>query len=225
MYMIKEMPLNERPRERLVDYGAKNLTDHELLAILLRTGTKELSVLEMAKTILYEIGGLKALEEKTVDELTDIKGIGLTKAVVLLAAIELGKRTLSSWSEGIKILSQKDVFNLMHHELGSLKQEVLIALYLDTKAHLIQKKEIFVGGLNQSLIHPREIFKYAVKCSAFQVILVHNHPSGDPEPSPQDIEITKRIIEAGNMMQIQVVDHVIITHDKSTSIMSYIHKN
>lgn len=222
--MIKEMPLNERPRERLVDYGAKNLADHELLAILLRTGTKELSVLEMAKTILYEIGGLKALEEKTVDELTEIKGIGLTKAVVLLAAIELGKRTMSTWSEGIKILSQKDVFNLLHHELGSLKQEVLIALYLDTKAHLIQKKEIFVGGLNQSLIHPREIFKYAVKCSAFQVILAHNHPSGDPEPSPQDIDITKRIIEAGNMMQIQVVDHVIITHDKSTSIMAYIHK-
>jgi DNA repair protein RadC len=220
--MIKEMPLNERPRERLVDYGAAQLRDYELLAIVLRTGTKNLSVLELAKTILYEHGGLKELQDKTVDELSQIVGIGPTKAIVLLATFELGKRILSTWSETIKIASKKDVFDLLHHEMGDLKQEVLVALYLDTKSHLIQKKEIFVGGLNQSLIHPREIFKYAVKCSAFQVVLAHNHPSGDPEPSVQDLDITKKMIEAGVMMQIPIVDHVIVTKDKVTSIMSYL---
>ncbi len=222
MYMIKEMPLNERPRERLVDYGAAQLRDYELLAIILRTGTKNQSVLELAKTILYENGGLKELQDKTVDELSQIAGIGPTKAIVLLATFELGKRLLMTWSETLKIASKKDVYDLLHHEMGDLKQEVLVALYLDTKSHLIQKKEVFVGGLNQSLVHPREVFKYAVRCSAFQVVLAHNHPSGDPEPSIQDIEITKKMIEAGLMMQIPVVDHVIVTKDKVTSILNYI---
>ncbi len=220
MYTIKEMPRNERPREKLMDGGAKNLNDHELLAIVLRTGTKEMPVLDLAKSLLYEQGGLKKITEMSVDELAKIKGIGIVKAIVLVAAIELGRRTLSTWSDEIVITSPKDVFDLLHHELGDLKQEVLIALYLDIKAHLIQKKEIYVGGLNQSLIHPREIFKYAVKCSAYQIILVHNHPSGDPEPSSHDIEITKKLVEAGNLMQIPLIDHVIVTKSKWISLMN-----
>jgi DNA repair protein RadC len=220
MYTIKEMPRNERPREKLMDGGAKYLNDHELLAIVLRTGTKEMPVLDLAKSLLYEQGGLKKITEMSVDELAKIKGIGIVKAIVLVAAIELGRRTLSTWSDEIVITSPKDVFDLLHHELGDLKQEVLIALYLDIKAHLIQKKEIYVGGLNQSLIHPREIFKYAVKCSAYQIILVHNHPSGDPEPSSHDIEITKKLVEAGNLMQIPLIDHVIVTKSKWISLMN-----
>jgi len=156
----------------------------------------------------------------SIDELSAIKGIGEAKAIILMAAFELGKRALTNFSESLRITSQSNVFELLRHDMGNLKQEVLVALYLDTKAHLIEKKEIFVGGLNQSLVHPREVFKYAAKCSAFQIILAHNHPSGDPEPSLQDLEITKRMIEAGEMMQIPVIDHVIITNEKSVSIFS-----
>ncbi len=220
MYLIKEMPLSERPRERLVQIGAKNLADHELIAIILRTGYKDVSVIELAKKIQYDYGGIKQLLEMSIDELSAIKGIGEAKAIILMAAFELGKRALTNFSETFRITSQRDVFELLRHDMGNLKQEVLVAIYLDTKAHIIEKKEIFVGGLNQSLVHPREVFKYAAKCSAFQIILAHNHPSGDPEPSLQDIEITKRMIEVGEMMQIPVIDHIIITKEKSISILS-----
>lgn len=218
MYLIKEMPLSDRPRERLIEIGAKNLSDFELLAILLRTGYKEVSVIELAKKLQYEYGGIDKLTELSIDELSQIKGIGQAKAIMLQAAVELGKRSISHVTQSKRISSQYDVFELLRHEIGSLKQEVLVAVYLDTKTQIIEKREIFKGGLNQSLVHPREVFKYAVKCSAYQIILVHNHPSGDVEPSIQDIEMTKRMIEAGDMMQIPIADHVIITKDKSTSI-------
>lgn len=218
MYLIKEMPLSDRPRERLIEIGAKNLADFELLAILLRTGYKEVSVIELAKKLQYEYGGINKLIDLSIDELSHIKGIGQAKAIMLQAAVELGKRSLSHVTESKRISSQYDVFELLRHEIGSLKQEVLVAIYLDTKTQIIEKREIFKGGLNQSLVHPREIFKYAVKCSAYQIILAHNHPSGDVEPSMQDIEMTKRMIEAGDMMQIPVADHIIVTKDKSLSI-------
>jgi len=220
MYLIKEMPLSERPRERLLEVGAKNMTDHELIAIVLRTGYKDVSVIDLAKKIQYEYGGIKKIMEMSIDELASIKGIGEAKAIILVAAIELGKRALSNFSESKIITSPNDVFELLRHDMGYLKQEVLMAVYLDTKGHLIEKREIFVGGLNQSLVHPREVFKYAAKCSAFQIVLAHNHPSGDPEPSFQDIEMTKRMVEAGNIMQIPILDHLIITKDKSVSILS-----
>lgn len=218
MYLIKEMPLSDRPRERLIEIGAKNLADYELLAIVLRTGYKDVSVIELAKKLQYEYGGIKTLIDLSIDELSQIKGVGQAKAIILQAAVELGKRSLSQFVQLKRISSQQDVFDLLRHEIGLLKQEVLIALYLDTKTQLIEKREIFVGGLNQSLVHPREVFKYAVKCSAYQIILAHNHPSGDVEPSMQDLEMTKRMIEAGVMMQIPIVDHLIITKDKSLSI-------
>jgi DNA repair protein RadC len=220
MYLIKEMPLSERPRERLLEVGAKNMTDHELIAIVLRTGYKDVSVIDLAKKIQYEYGGIKKIMEMSIDELASIKGIGEAKAIILVAAIELGKRALSKFSESKIITSPNDIFELLRHDMGYLKQEVLVAVYLDTKGHLIEKREIFIGGLNQSLVHPREVFKYAAKCSAFQIVLAHNHPSGDPEPSFQDIEMTKRMVEAGNIMQIPILDHLIITKDKSVSILS-----
>ena len=187
MYLIKEMPLSERPRERLLQVGAKNMTDHELIAIVLRTGYKDVSVIDLAKKIQYEYGSIKKIMEMSIDELASIKGIGEAKAIILVAAIELGKRALSNFSESKIITSPNDIFELLRHDMSYLKQEVLVAVYLDTKGHLIEKRDIFVGGLNQSFVHPREVFKYAAKCSAFQIVLAHNHPSGDPEPSFQDI--------------------------------------
>ena len=219
MYLIKEMPVSDRPRERLIEIGAKNLADFELLAIILRTGYKDVSVIDLAKKLQYEYGGIDKLIEMSIEELINIKGVGKAKAITIQAAIELGKRSLNHLSDIKRISSQQDAFELLRHDIGQRKQEVLVALYLDTKTNLIEKREIFVGGLNQSLVHPREVFKYAVKCSAYQIILAHNHPSGDVEPSQQDYEMTKRMIEAGEMMQIPIVDHLVITKDKSLSIM------
>jgi len=225
MYMIKDMPHYDRPRERLINFGASSLNTYELLAIIMRVGTKNQSVIDVSRKLLSELSTLGELREKTIDEMTLIKGIGEAKAITILAAIELGKRILENKSEKIQISSPSIVYDLLHYELKGLKQEVLIALYLDLKTNLIAKKEIFRGGLNQSLVHPREIFKFAVKYSAYQMILVHNHPSGDPYPSTQDIQFTKAIEDVGKMMQIQLLDHIIIGDENYISINDYNNKN
>jgi len=219
--MIKDMPKYERPRERLMSFGAESLNTYELMAILLRVGTKNDSVIEVAKRVVNSLQELNELRNQTIDELVKIRGIGKTKAITILAALELGKRVLENKQEKIQLSSPKVVFDLLHFELKDLKQEVLIVLYLDLKTNLIAKKEIFRGSLNQSLVHPREIFKYAVKYSAYQIILVHNHPSGDPYPSKQDIELTKAIEKAGMMLQIYLLDHIIIGEKNYLSIKSF----
>jgi DNA repair protein RadC len=224
MYTIKEMPALERPRERLERVGAHNISTTELIAILLRVGTKNASAIEVAKTIIKETNQITDLQNKTVQELSSISGVGKTKAITILAAIELGKRVLNPESEKTKISSASDVYKLLKDELSGLKQEVLVVLFLDLKTNLIAKKQIFMGSLNQSLIHPREVYKYAVKFSAFQIILVHNHPSGDPEPSIQDIEVTRKFIEAGDMLQIKVADHIVIGSNGYVSVMEYLRK-
>lgn len=221
MYMIKDMPESERPRERLLKYGAKSLSTYELIAIIFRVGYRDQSAIDLAKTLLNKEQNLINLRDKTLRELTNIKGIGFTKAITLLAAIELGERVLRTTEVMITVSSPNDVYNLLKYDLMDLKQEVLIALYLDVKTHLIEKKQIFVGSLNQSLIHPREVFKYAVKHSAHAIILVHNHPSGDCHPSNEDLDVTKRFEAAGEMLQIKVLDHIIIARDKYLSIMEY----
>jgi DNA repair protein RadC len=202
-------------------YGPTSLNTYELLAIILRTGTKEYSVIDVAKALVNDLTSLSELKDKTIDEMVKIKGIGRTKAIMLKASIELGRRINENRIERLQITSPKVVFDLLSYDLRDLKQEVLIALYMDLKTNLIAKKEIFRGSLNQSLVHPREIFKYAVKYSAYQIILVHNHPSGDPQPSKQDIEMTKAIKKAGKMMQIHVLDHIIIGYDSYLSINAY----
>jgi DNA repair protein RadC len=222
MYLIKDMPESERPRERLEKFGASALSSYELIAILLHTGTTDLSAIEIAKNMIFEMKEASGLRDKTVEELAQFRGVGKAKAVTILAALELGKRALSENAEMIRISSPLDVFHLVKDDLSDLKQEVLVALYLDLKSQLIAKKQIFVGGLNQSLVHPREIFKYAVKYSAFSVILVHNHPSGDPEPSRQDLEVTEVLKEAGELMQIKVIDHVIVAKNRYLSINDYL---
>ncbi|MFA7075366.1 MAG: DNA repair protein RadC [Candidatus Izemoplasmatales bacterium] len=221
MYMIKDIPKLERPRERLLLNGPGSLSSYELIAILLRVGSEGQSVLELAKSLVINLNDLSDLKQMTIDELQKFKGIGRTKAITLLAAIELGQRVLNPQKEKIQIVSPENVYDLLKYELSDLKQEVLMVLFLDLKNNLISKKTIFKGSLNQSLVHPREVFKYAVKFSAFQIILVHNHPSGDPTPSNQDLEITKIFESAGSLLQIKVLDHIIIGNNTYLSIKDY----
>jgi len=225
MYMIKDMPKLERPRERLLMFGPESLSTYELLAIILRVGSNGQSVIDLAKSLVNNLNDLSDLKTMTIDELKKFKGIGKTKAISVLAAIELGFRVINPKKEQIQVSSPDNAFELLKYELSDLKQEVLVVLYLDLKTNLIAKKTIFKGGLNQSLVHPREVFKYAVKFSAYQIILVHNHPSGDATPSSQDIEVTKRFIEAGDMLQIKVLDHIIIAGNTYLSIIDYTAKN
>lgn len=221
MYKIKDMPVAERPRERLLKLGTKSLSTTELLAILFRFGYLNQSAIDIAKTLLSQLNNVSELREKTVKELMNVRGIGVTKAISILAAIELGERVLTNSEERIQISSPNDVYQYVKYDMLHLEQEVLTAIYLDVKTNVIAKKQIFKGGLNQSLIHPREVFKYAVKYSAYSLILVHNHPSGDPTPSKQDIEVTKRFQQAGKLLQIELLDHVIVTNNNYLSILEY----
>ncbi|MCD6500505.1 DNA repair protein RadC [bacterium] len=212
-FSIREMPKVERPRERLIEKGPENLKDEELLAILLRTGTKEKNVLNLARQILRKFSKKKFLKLKYQD-LIKIKGVNSAKATTILAAIELTKRILGVGEETLpKIESVKDVIAQFSY-LREKQREHLAAIYLNARNEVIFKKHLFVGTLDSNICHPREIFKYALEKNAASVILVHNHPSGDPEPSQADLEITKRIVEAGKIMGVDVLDHVIITKNK-----------
>ena len=212
-FSIREMPKVERPRERLIEKGPENLKDEELLAILLRTGTKEKNVLNLARQILRKFSKKKFLKLKYQD-LIKIKGVNSAKATTILAAIELTKRILGVGEETLpKIESVKDVVAQFSY-LREKQREHLAAIYLNARNEVIFKKHLFVGTLDSNICHPREIFKYALEKNAASVILVHNHPSGDPEPSQADLEITKRIVEAGKIMGVDVLDHVIITKNK-----------
>ncbi|MBU1141569.1 MAG: DNA repair protein RadC [Firmicutes bacterium] len=219
MYLVKEMPKEERPRERLVEYGASALSNEELLAILLRTGRKDLSVIELSKNVLYHLESLEDLKRISVHELLQIKGIKIAKATTIIAAIELGKR-LSSIKKvhNVKIKSPCDVYYLMHADLSHLEQEHFICLYLNTKSELIKKETIFIGTINQTLIHPREIYKHAIKLSAAAIIFVHNHPSGDSTPSKADFQATNALMETSTIMGIDLIDHIVIGHHEFYSL-------
>ena len=211
MYLVKEMPKEERPRERLIKYGASALSNEELIAILLRTGYKDFSVIELAKKVLYHLESLGDLKRMHVEELLLVHGIKEAKASTLIAAIELGKRlSIVKPTDKKKMLSSYDIYMMLHHELAHLEQEHFICLYLNIKGELIKKETIFIGTINQTLIHPREIFKQAIKLSASAIIFVHNHPSGDSNPSKADIEATKSLSESAQIMGIDLIDHIII---------------
>lgn len=215
MFMIKELPVQERPRERFIKYNANSLQTFELIAIILRTGSKDESVLELAKKISYHYKSLKDLSNASIKELKTIKGIGDSKAIELLAAFELGRRVNKElFSEHSKLHSPERIFQYLKSELEMKTQEHFLALYLNTKGELIKKETLFIGSLNSSLIHPREIFKHAVINSAATMIICHNHPSGDPTPSKQDIDITRLIHKNSLMMDIELLDHIIIGKDK-----------
>ena len=207
---INEIPSGERPREKLLFYGAQFLSNEELLAIILRTGNKDSNVVELSYRIIHSVGGLNGLFKASAKELMEVKGVKEAKATQILAMCELYKRFKVSELTQVKISKPSDVAKLVLDELRMLRQEVLILINLDTKNKVISKKEIFKGGLNSSLVHPREIFREAVKDSAASIIICHNHPSGDPTPSRDDIHITTRLKEFGKMMGIELLDHLII---------------
>ena len=208
---MREVHEADRPRERFLRQGPESLSNQELLAILLRTGTKNESVLTLANRILVQFEKLHALKHATVEEMIEIKGVGEAKAIQILAAIELGKRLAQKELDNkYTIRSPEDAANYLIPELAPLQQEHFVALYLNVKNQILHKQTIFVGSLNASIVHPREIFRVAIRRSAAAIIVAHNHPSGNPSPSPEDIDVTKRLIEAGHILGVDLLDHLII---------------
>lgn len=217
--MIRDVHIADRPRERLIRQGADSLSNQELIAILLRTGTKQESVLVLANRILSSFDKIQDLKYATIEEMMQVKGVGKAKAVQLLAAAEIGKRLYRKHSEGrYTIRSPEDAAAYLMTDMSSLNQEHFVVLFLNVKNEVLHKQTIFIGSLNSSIVHPREIFREAVKRSAASIIAAHNHPSGNPSPSPEDIEVTKRLIEAGSIMGIEVIDHIIIGDHKFLSL-------
>ena len=206
---IKDLPKSDRPREKLIAKGAENLKDSELLAILLRTGKAGKNVIEIASQILTK-HSKKRLLQMTYQDLVKIGGIDSAKATPLLAAFELAKRALEVNDTNLPTISTpKDVVAQLT-DLRHNKKEHFIALYLNARNQLVYKETISMGTLNANLVHPREVFEPALKHSAAGIMVAHNHPSGDPKPSEDDLEITKRLVEAGKMMGVELLDHVII---------------
>lgn len=207
---VRELPPEERPRERLKKVGAENLKSSELLAILFRTGSRTLGAQDLARKVLAEFGDLRKLAKASIEELCEIKGVGEVKAIEIKAALELGRR-LAAFTEAERpvIRNANDVSSLLMSECKVLDEEHFRVLLLTTKNQLIRVEEISVGSLDNSVVHPRECFRPAIAASAAAVILIHNHPSGDPKPSKEDVAITRRLVQAGELLGINVLDHVV----------------
>ena len=215
---IKSLPFDERPREKLIKHGPRTLTDSELLAIILRTGNKKESVIGLSNK-LFNKYNLKSLSRIKITSLKKQLGIGDAKACQIIACFELGKR-LAAFKEDKKpiIKNAKDVVKLFLPEMSVLEKEHFKGVYLDTRKRIIKQENIFIGSLNESVVHPREIFKIALDENAATIIILHNHPSGDPNPSSYDIEMTKELVKAGDLLGIQILDHIIIGGKKYVSL-------
>lgn len=218
-YLLRELPESERPREKLERLGAKMLSTPELIAIILRTGTRNRSAISLAEEINTRFNHSNQLKYVTLDELMTINGIGKTKAIQLLAAIELGKRVHTSpLVRGMQIRTPIDCVDYIAEEVKYLEQEHFIGIYLDSKNRVLAKKTLFVGSLNRSICHPREVFKEAFRHGCNSIIIIHNHPSGSPTPSPQDIAVTKRLHEISELVGIELLDHIIIGSEGYVSL-------
>lgn len=214
---IKDWPEEDRPREKLLDKGAEALTDAELLAIILRTGNASTgeSALDEARFLITQFGGLKGIDVAPIGELTAIKGIGPAKTAQLKAGLEIGRRMgQEKWEVGRSLCSSEDVFRHFRERLEKEKREIFYVVLLTNKNRKIRDVKISEGSLTASLVHPREVYNPVIRESAAAVIFVHNHPSGDPAPSPEDLEITRRLKEVGEVMGVRVLDHVVIGHDR-----------
>ena len=213
---MKQIPKHERPRERLINEGAKSLSNEELLSILLKTGTKNMSVKELALSLLHEVGNIQQLRFVKLEQLLKLPGVGPTKASELLACVELSKRMHQSIYpiKGVSINNSELVFTYYQPKLKDEMQECFYVLYLNPKKEVISEKLLFKGTVNFSIVHPREIFKEAYLVGATSIICIHNHPSGNVYPSKQDIEVTERLKMVGELMGILIDDHVIVGEEK-----------
>jgi DNA repair protein RadC len=209
---IRDLPVSDRPRERLQRLGVEALSAQEILALILGRGISGESVMVTAQRLLSQFGGLKGIAGASLEELSKVRGIGLAKAAQIRAAIELASR-VEGYSEAtgkMVVKAPEDVAGLVSGRLKDKKKEYFLAVLLDTRNQLIKVAEISVGSLDGSIVHPREVFKEAISASAAAVIFVHNHPSGDTEASEDDVQLTKRLVEAGEIVGIEVLDHIII---------------
>ena len=218
--MIRDIPVEERPRERAIKYGVENLSNSEILAIILRSGTKSKSVKDLSLEIIDLVGDMSNFRNLTINKLMNIRGIGMTKAIELISVIEFSKRIYFDNSRNyIKIKRGIDVFNNFKDLFLNVKQEQFYCLYLNNKNIVIERKLLFMGTINRSVVHPREIFKNAYLCSASGIICLHNHPSGDINPSIEDKRLTKALVDIGKIQNIPILDHIIIGEDNYFSFM------
>lgn len=218
-YRIRDIQETDRPRERLAELGAQSLSNAELLAILLRVGLQGENAVQLGQRILVTLGGLHGLHRASFAELSAIKGVGMAKAAQLKAAIELGRRlTIVEPQERASITCPADAAELVRYEMSALLQEHLRVILLDTRNRVLKIENLYIGSLNASTVRVAEIFRPAIQASAASLILVHNHPSGDPSPSPEDITLTRTVIQAGKMLDIGVLDHLIIGQNRWVSL-------
>lgn len=216
---IKDLPPDERPRERLVKYGPEVLSNAELLAIILRVGTHEYSAIGLAEHMLGEFRGLKGIATAGVEDLSRIKGLGVAKSSQIKAMVELGKRLAATVEHSRpSIRSPQDAADLIMPELRDAPQEHFKGLFLNTKNEVLKIRTITIGSLDASLISPRELFREAISMNSASVIVAHNHPSGDPTPSREDVQVTKRLFEAGEVVGIEVLDHLVIGDGRWVSL-------
>lgn len=216
---IMDLPQNERPRERLFRYGSEVLSNSELLAIILGSGTKKENIISLSSRIIKDNGGLNGIFNSNLEDLMNIKGIGKAKSAKIFAVVELAKR-FKSYRDGddYKICNPGDAAMLVMEEMKGLKQEYFKVIMLNTKNIVIGIRDVFIGSLNSALVHPREVFYYAIKKNSASIIVCHNHPSGDPSPSNEDINITHRLKECGELLGIHLLDHLIIGNEIYVSL-------
>ena len=218
---IKDLDQSLRPREKALRVGIDCLSDQELLCLLIGSGTSKAGVDQLAGRLLEKSGQLKNLFDMDARELMEIEGIGQAKALIIVSALEQARRALQARAYKKTLGGLDDALEWFRAEYGTRKQEFFVAVYLDQKGAIIRHKVLFIGTINQSLIHPREIFKEAFLCSAVSMVIVHNHPSQDPTPSLADLETTKALVEAARICQIQLLDHIIVSSDSSFSFRGH----
>jgi len=213
--MIRDLPMDLRPRERIVYAGASSLSNVELIAIILRMGGRGENVIRMAERLLSQFGGLSGLAQAGFDELCQVRGIGTAKAAQIKAALELGRRLMATAPyERPQVRSPADVANLLMLEMGLLEQEHLRAVLLDTKNAVIRVANVYAGNLNTAVVRVGEVFREAIRANCASIIVVHNHPSGDPTPSPEDVRVTEQLVDAGHLLDIEVLDHLVIGRNR-----------
>ncbi len=220
-YRIEDIELSQRPRERLEKYGAEVLTNAELLAILIRVGKKGSNAIQVGQKLLGDFNGLKGLKQAKLLQLCEVEGVGKAKAAQIKAAIEVGHRIARHQAEDhIIITGPQDVADQVQYKMAGLEQEELWVLLLDSRNRLKTIENLYRGSLNSSSVRPAEIFKSGIRMNAAALIIVHNHPSGDPTPSPEDIQLTRMLIEAGTMLELEILDHIVIGSQGHCSIKS-----